>query len=388
MTRDRRGVLFVHAHPDDETISTGGTIATLVDAGVAVTVLNCTRGERGEVIPPELESLEGDGPALGDHRTRELAEAMRVLGVTDQRFLGDENARRPGLAPRHYLDSGMVWGELGPEPVPDQHAESLCAAPFDEVVEDVAAVVAAVLPHAVVSYDAQGGYGHPDHIRAHHAARVAAEHLGVPFYTIEELAADAPADDALHLVDVGAVLERKTEAMRAHRTQLTVHGDTFSLSSGPRRPIASVEAFRRWESAGQPEEPSFGSAPLGSRVFASVLALVLGLAVGALGTVTHQVEVALVAVAIPVGVALALAVAGCLLLGLRLVFGSRTPALLASAGLVVTLIVLGQAGPGGSVLIPANIAGYVWTYGVPLFAAVVLAWPRLRTLSGSRGAGG
>jgi N-acetyl-1-D-myo-inositol-2-amino-2-deoxy-alpha-D-glucopyranoside deacetylase len=282
----------------------------------------------------------------------------------------------------------MVWGELGPEPVPDQHAESLCAAPFDEVVEDVAAVVGAVLPHAVVSYDARGGYGHPDHIRAHHAARVAAGHLGVPFYTIEELAADAPADDALHLVDVGAVLERKTEAMRAHRTQLTVHGDTFSLSSGPRRPIASVEAFRRWESAEQPEEPSFGSAPLGSRVFASVLALVLGLAVGALGTITHQVEVTLAAVAIPVGVALALAVAGCLLLGLRLVFGSRTPALLASAGLVVTLIVLGQAGPGGSVLIPANIAGYVWTYGVPLFAAVVLAWPRLRTLSGSRGAGG
>src|SRR5690606_31265526 len=117
MRRDLEHVVFVHAHPDDETISTGGTIASLVEAGVGVTVVTCTRGERGEVIPPELQHLEGDGPALAGVREGELAAAMAALGVTDHRYLGDSNARAAGLAPRRYADSGMVWGADGrPEP--------------------------------------------------------------------------------------------------------------------------------------------------------------------------------------------------------------------------------------------------------------------------------
>src|SRR3712207_5287908 len=113
-------VLFVHAHPDDESISTGGTIATLVDRGAAVTVLTCTRGERGEVIPPELAHFEGS-PDLVPIREEELRKALRELGVVDGRFLGAPNARRPGLPERSYLDSGMRWGADGPEPVHDAH---------------------------------------------------------------------------------------------------------------------------------------------------------------------------------------------------------------------------------------------------------------------------
>ena len=77
------GVLFVHAHPDDESILTGGTIARLREARVPVTVLTATRGEGGEVIGPLSSTLEGRREALAAHREGELADAMRVLGVDD-----------------------------------------------------------------------------------------------------------------------------------------------------------------------------------------------------------------------------------------------------------------------------------------------------------------
>src|SRR5690606_34212540 len=200
MRKESRHVLFVHAHPDDETISTGGTIATLVDAGVEVTVVTCTRGERGEVIPAGLAHLEGNGPELAEHREGELAEAMRVLGVEDHRYLGDHGARLADLPPRRYLDSGMVWGDSGkPQPVPDLDSKALCSAPTEEVAADIAAVIAAIQPDAVVSYDADGGYGHPDHIRAHVAARRAADVMAVPFYAV--LPPQATRDAAAQSVD-------------------------------------------------------------------------------------------------------------------------------------------------------------------------------------------
>src|SRR5690606_23362027 len=111
----REHVLLVHAHPDDETISTGGTIATLLDAGARVTLLTCTRGERGEGVPPELQHLSGD--ALGAYRERELASAMRVLGLADHRILGSEDACANGTEPHRYRDSGMTWGPDGAEPL-------------------------------------------------------------------------------------------------------------------------------------------------------------------------------------------------------------------------------------------------------------------------------
>ena len=86
-------VLFVHAHPDDESITTGGTMALLVERGSQVTLVTCTRGERGEVIPADLAGLEGDGAALATVRTEELATALAALGVVDHRFLGGPGAR-------------------------------------------------------------------------------------------------------------------------------------------------------------------------------------------------------------------------------------------------------------------------------------------------------
>ena len=101
---DRR-ILLVHAHPDDECIGTGATMARYVDEGVGVTLVTCTAGEMGEVLVPDLAHLAYDASGgLGEHRRGELDEAMKVLGVTDHRFLG-------GFGRFH--DSGMAWHELG-----------------------------------------------------------------------------------------------------------------------------------------------------------------------------------------------------------------------------------------------------------------------------------
>src|SRR3984957_1317473 len=112
MARAER-VLFVHAHPDDETLETGGTIAALVDRGAKVTVLTCTRGERGEIIPDDLRPALESKAAMAKLREAELAAAMKILGVTDHRYLGDRNARWSGAADRVYVDSGMSWGKPG-----------------------------------------------------------------------------------------------------------------------------------------------------------------------------------------------------------------------------------------------------------------------------------
>ncbi len=365
-------ILFVHAHPDDETIATGGTIATLLDRAATVTVLTCTRGERGEVVPPELKHLEGDGPALAEVRAAELAAAMRVLGVTDHRFLGDPDARIAGGEPRRYLDSGMRWGDGGAEALPDADPQSLCSADFGEVVTDIATVIAAVQPTAVVSYDEDGGYGHPDHVRVHEASSHAALVLGVPFFTIVRPGSERRGD---RVVDIAPVLGAKTDALRAHRTQLTVVGDTIVHSGGQVEPIGTTETFRRY---GEPSSAGLEWAEFGWwwKVAAGALGLVIGVIVGLAATVNHQLTTTIAGAVLPAGVIVSLALCAALLVGGRLYFGTRVVAGCAALGLLVVVTLLSAAGPGGSVLVPANVAGWSWTIGVAVIAAVVLAWPR------------
>jgi N-acetyl-1-D-myo-inositol-2-amino-2-deoxy-alpha-D-glucopyranoside deacetylase len=366
-------VLFVHAHPDDESITTGGTIATLVDRGAHVTVLTCTRGERGEVIPPALKALEGDGPRLAERREAELAEAMRILGVRDQRFLGDPGARQSGLSPRRYLDSGMRWGAAGAEALGELDPLSLCAASVGEVAADVATVIIETGADAVVSYGADGGYGHPDHIRAHVAAQRAAVVLGVPFYEIAADPAEVQPSELLS-IDVSAVVGRKADALCAHETQVTVDGDDYALSSGPRHPIATVEHFRRTMRAAPGPVP-IADQGLGSRIVAYVAALALGVVVGGLGTFGHQAQLPIGQFGLPLGLIASLAIVAALLAGLRLVFHTRVAAAMAAIGVLSASVLLSVGAAGGSVLVPANPAGYTWTYGPVVIAIIVLGWP-------------
>lgn len=370
-------VLFVHAHPDDETITTGGTIAALVDSGVGVTVLSCTRGEQGEVIPVELKRLEGDGPALAEYRSGELAKAMAILGVADHRYLGESNARLAGFPPRRYLDSGMRWGDDGAEAVATLDRDSLCAAPLGEVAADVATVIEAIGATSVISYDAHGGYGHPDHIRAHDAAERAAEVMGVPFFSIVP-DSDGVGEDAAGdiVVDVSSVLRRKTDALRAHRTQLTVDGESFALSSGPFHRIAREEHFRR-AIARPVDTAAWRDLGRVARVIGCLLALVVGTALGGIGTVNHQLVLAVAGLRIPSGAILALLLVAALTAGLRLVFDTRVIPFFAGVGIVGAIGILTVGSAGGSVLVPANPAGYAWSYGAAIIVALVLAWPRI-----------
>ena len=364
-------VLFVHAHPDDESIATGGTIAVLIDEGAAVTVLTCTRGEQGEVIPVALQHLLQDTSLLAAHREIELADAMAALGVTDHRFLGAVDARIVYSAPRRYTDSGMVWGARGPERPSVLAADALCAADFGEVVADIATVIATTAATAVVSYNERGGYGHPDHVLAHRASRRAAQAMHVPFFAIET----SDTGRATLEVDVSGVIDRKTAALMAHATQLTVDGATLTMSGGQVDTIGSVERFRRADGDGHPR--TFREYPLGSKLMLAVVALVLGAVIGALGTVAHSILWTVGSADIPVGLVVALAVVVCVLVGLRLVFDHRLPALVAAVGVIAVVNLLSTESSGGSVLIPDTLLAYFWVYGPVAIGFIVLAWPKL-----------
>ena len=362
-------VLFVHAHPDDESITTGGTIATLVDRGALVTVLTCTRGEHGEVVPTDIRSLQGDGPALAAYRTGELAEALAILGVVDHRFLGERSARWPDREPRVYTDSGMQWGRSGPVPLDVVADDSLCAADFSEVAADIAAVIDLTRPTAVISYDGAGGYGHPDHVRVAEAAQRAADVLGVPYFAVQP---DGAAGE--RTVDVGVAFDRKRAAMAAHRSQLTIDGDDFALSSGPARPIGVTESYSRVREAA-PHPRSWKEQSLSVKVFVCALALVVGAGLGGVSTVEHQFTVQLGSWSVPIGAVVSVLVAAGLFIGARLAFGGRLVALFAAIGFIGVVALLSVPGSGGSVLVPANPAGYTLTYGPAVIALLVLAWP-------------
>ncbi|MFC8923597.1 PIG-L family deacetylase [Cellulosimicrobium sp. NPDC057127] len=181
------GLVAVHAHPDDETLATGALLATWAAAGERVTVVTCTRGERGEVIdtpehPTGVGHLEGDGPALAAHREDELAHALTALGVHDHVFLdavargtgptadGETEASSHGAPPARYTDSGMAWAAPGIARAAAEAqlpAGAFVAVPLDEAASRLVTVLRERRPAVVVTYEAGGGYGHPDHVRAH-----------------------------------------------------------------------------------------------------------------------------------------------------------------------------------------------------------------------------
>lgn len=220
-------ICFVHAHPDDETLATGALIAHLTQQGHRVSVLTATRGEMGEVVPGPFSHLAGT-PALEVRREHELAGALEVLGVADSAFLGTSPARAEGLPERRYLDSGMRWVT---EHVagPAEHADerSLCEAVEEDVVADISAYLRHVGAELAVSYDADGGYGHPDHVALHHLTQRATQQVGIGFAAISH-----EPGVGVHWFELESLLPVVVEALGHHQTQLTVHGGTLTHSGG------------------------------------------------------------------------------------------------------------------------------------------------------------
>lgn len=237
--------VFLHAHPDDETLATGALLAWLVDHGVRAAVVTATRGERGEVVPGPLSALAGT-PELVAHRERELAGALGVLGVADHAFLGAPPARAAGREPRRYTDSGMRWldaAETVAGPGESAGPDSLTAAPVDEAAADLTAFLAVLGADALVSYDRHGGYGHPDHVACHRIATAAARRAGVPLLEVvsEPL---LPASGA-RAYALPQYLDRVREALGHHTSQLTVDGDEVVHVGGQRQPILTTSWLRR-----------------------------------------------------------------------------------------------------------------------------------------------
>ena len=179
---DRQRLLVVHAHPDDESIGTGATIAKYAASGAHVTLVTCTLGELGEIIPPGLAALAADrDDQLGGYRIGELNAACQALGVIDHRYLG---------GPGRWRDSGMIGTSGNDDP------RSFWQADVEEAATALAAVIREVRPQVMVTYDDDGFYGHPDHIQAHRVAWRAFQLAADPAVVIGASATGASATGA------------------------------------------------------------------------------------------------------------------------------------------------------------------------------------------------
>ena len=271
MTSDAR-LLIVHAHPDDETIGTGATMAKYVSEGASVTLVTCTLGEEGEVLVPELAHLAADqNDTLGKHRIGELSAAMALLGVTDFRFLG---------GPGKYRDSGMMGVESNKREDCSWNADLL------EAATDLVEIIREVRPQVVVTYDDFGGYGHPDHIQAHRVTTYAIalaesqsfkpelgevwsvskvywsafpkSRIVAGIEKLKEVGDESEfammdpdeipfaVDDSVitTVIDGSEFTQAKFDALTAHKTQVTTDSGFFALSNNLGLEIFAEEHFR------------------------------------------------------------------------------------------------------------------------------------------------
>lgn len=272
LDRSRR-LILVHAHPDDETIATGATMAKYAAAGALVTLVTCTRGEVGEIVADDLMHLSGaDHDRLGEHRAEELATACEALGVRDFRFLGGAG---------RFRDSGMMGEPTNEDP------RCFWRADLVEATRDLVRIVRDVRPQVMVTYDENGFYGHPDHIRANQVAVLAfaaaadpgyAPETGEPwqvaklYYTTvaksfiqagidafreagrgteffegatsaEELGIGVDDDVVTTEIDGRDYFDAKVAALRAHRSQVAVNGMFFALADGVGQRAWAVEQY-------------------------------------------------------------------------------------------------------------------------------------------------
>ncbi|WP_170318804.1 N-acetyl-1-D-myo-inositol-2-amino-2-deoxy-alpha-D-glucopyranoside deacetylase [Allorhizocola rhizosphaerae] len=256
-----RSIMFVHAHPDDESIGTGATMAHYVATGARVTLVTCTLGEEGEIHVPELARLEAaQADQLGGYRLVELREACAALGVTDHRFLGGAG---------RYRDSGMMGTPA------NDHPRCFWRADLDEAAGYLIEVMKETRPQVLVTYDPNGFYGHPDHIQAHRVAMRAAELAGDaapskiywtamplsvlkagieafaesehnPFEGItdvDQFPFGTPDEQIAASIDGSDYHDAKMAALRAHATQIPANSWLYSIAGNFGQEFMGVEHY-------------------------------------------------------------------------------------------------------------------------------------------------
>jgi len=244
-------LLLVHAHPDDETINNGVTMAKYAAEGIHVTLVTCTRGEEGEVLVESLLNLASSkDDKLGEHREIELKDAMHELGVKDFRFLGSPNKK--------WRDSGMMGTPQ------NDRKDVFWQVNLDDAANELVKIILEIKPQVLITYDEFGGYGHPDHIKAHQvamrASQIAGEQgwqiskiywntmprsviqmgidkmkeVGSEFFGAEnadDLPFAKPDELVTSVVKAPEYVPQKLAAMKAHATQISVDGPFFALSN-------------------------------------------------------------------------------------------------------------------------------------------------------------
>jgi N-acetyl-1-D-myo-inositol-2-amino-2-deoxy-alpha-D-glucopyranoside deacetylase len=259
--RVARSILFVHAHPDDESIGTGATMAHYAAQGAHVTLVTCTLGEEGEIHVPSLLQLAADqADQLGGYRLGELREACAVLGVSDHRFLGGAG---------RYRDSGMMGTPA------NEHPRCFWRADLDEAAGHLVEIMREVRPQVLVTYDPNGFYGHPDHIQAHRVAMRAVELAGeaapkkvywtaMPLSVLKagiEMFAEStdnpfggvtdasefpfgtPDEEIAACIDGSDHHDAKLASLRAHATQIPANSWLFSIASNFGQEFMGIEHF-------------------------------------------------------------------------------------------------------------------------------------------------
>lgn len=491
MTQHR--VLGVFAHPDDESIAGGTFLALAAHRGHDVSVITCTRGERGEVVPPAIAHLATDAEALADHREHELSRALAELGAARHLFLDQV----PALAadrPRRFVDSGMSWVRPGlAGPAPDASDDAFATLDVEVLATLLAIVVRQLRPDVVITEDPDGGYGHPDHVQAHRvtmravalaadreaplaelaahrpwqvaavawvtqdvdAVRGALDHLtehlrrtgathcanGEPLSIIgsDDLPASAvPAAEIDSTVAAAAAVPAVLAALRAHESQLCVVGgldgprplvgylatsngvlspllDEIAVRTAPGYPAEVVDrmlttpagergagtdgsgltddpGLTRLDVEARGDGPRPGTAPgsppsdrvlrspgnggpaaesRAGRVVTNLLCIVLGLGVGALGTVVHRYQQG------PLPTGLVLALLGVLAAGATArALGGGAGLFVMSGATVLTTQAMAFTRPGGDVLVTNEAISYVWLFGVVVACILAALLPR------------
>jgi N-acetyl-1-D-myo-inositol-2-amino-2-deoxy-alpha-D-glucopyranoside deacetylase len=313
-------IFLVHAHPDDETIQTGHVMADAVLRGAEVFLLTLTRGERGRAKLEELKSLEANLSAMGAFRAGELKNAMAALGVKNYKFAGT----------RAYLDSGMRMGNLGVPTTPlklDQM--SLAAVSTPVVADDIFQAMVEFKPDAVITYNAQGGYGHPDHKKAHDATAMAMRRYRKKvrgkkptFWVIAE-----PGERATVSIGGEKTADLKKGALQAHASQVTLKRDTFSVTPGIEFNFSDPERLRQ-------ASPNF--LPWFKPAFRALFGLPLGIILGYAGAFVHNVVAANDRQS-PLGLYLALGATASIAFGLRTWRHSRGALYLLNAGMIISI---------------------------------------------------
>jgi len=370
-----RRVLLVHAHPDDESLSTGHVIADRVGAGAEVMVLTLTRGERGKMKLVELKSLEGNLAAMGAFRTNELINALKEYGTPENkvqhRFAGT----------RAYLDSGMRINAFGKPGKPKDLDEMALAAVTPSVIADeVIKAIKDFRPEAVVTYNRNGGFGHPDHKAAFEGTALALRKIAKAnnnrapkFWVVAE-----PGEAFDVTIGNEATTQVRKAALNAHASQIILNAETYALTPTKELRYDTPDRLRliRRPSAWMPAR----------KILIGFWGLPLGALLAIAGTLLHRIHTS-GPEQTPIGLIVAFLMTGSLGLGLRLLRSSLGALYLMTLGFIASIWYISTAHPG-SLLVAGDDLGTWWTFGSIGLLGVIIIFPRLRPKTWSKNASG